>query len=98
MWDAEWDMIDDPMRMMSKFLPTWETSLHPLAELALLPRLGLASGASLNDYLLARLGVWTRDTSVIQDATSVQEVPFSLFNEHAMMALGALAMEEDEEG
>ena len=35
-WSHEWEMIDDPMHSISSHLPTWETSVHPLAELALL--------------------------------------------------------------
>lgn len=59
-WDSEWDMLDDPMRVMSKFLPTWETSVHPLFETATLCLL-----PDMSEYLVARLGVWARDTSVV---------------------------------
>jgi hypothetical protein len=33
----EWHMLDDPMRSISRHLPTWENTVHPLCELVLLP-------------------------------------------------------------
>jgi hypothetical protein len=55
-WSAEWDMIDDPMHAVETSLPTWETSVHPLAETV---KFGWSRDHSA--YLALRLGAWIRE-------------------------------------
>lgn len=64
-WSSEWAMLDDRMRAMSYVLPTWDNSVHPLAEAAVLLQDEAVDarleGASLASYLCARLTSWCVD-------------------------------------
>ena len=68
-WQSEWNMIDDPMHAIASYLPTWETSVHPLAELCLLYNWRSAGG-----YLVMRMSAWVRDSSQTALAATVDPV------------------------
>ena len=49
-------MIDDPMHFVAASMPTWDTSVHPLAELALMSPSGAHTA-----YLALRVAAWVRE-------------------------------------